>query len=434
MTGRTERLSSLLVATALTVPALPVAAQGIELVAADPRAEALYVYGVPGLDLLARFDGIAIDTHAGAIALPTGEVLLVDGKGQALLVLDLSGEVPAIADRIAIPALEAEGFAWTAVDPTGRYHVTTSHSHDTNLEVVSIVDLETSAVTQLKVDKGEGEVGVVIGGEPAQLILHLADRAEVYPLATLLAADPDDLLDGVIRPVSTVPVGPGGHGNSFADQTGLWIGSTEQGLEIAALDGSLLAEPRVVSWDADGRTGGQNYRQRLTADGSTIFGPILAAPEPARWAEGQVDLHWATLADGTALRTPLATGIVSRGGISDGLAAYARIGADGDQLLLIDIDPASAGFRDTVAAIDLEPLTDGPVAGRDPAGTERRHAGISPDSQWAFVTHGGDGRISIIDTAEQRVVGTIETPTALQGGGYVLAVQPGSAFWETAGR
>ena len=60
----------------------------------------------------------------------------------------------------------------------------------------------------------------------------------------------------------------------------------------ARLAASALADVRIVPWDVDGRKGGRNARQRLTADGSHAFGPLNATlgglrltvspvPEPA---------------------------------------------------------------------------------------------------------------------------------------------------------
>ena len=105
---------------------------------------------------------------------------------------------------------------------------------------------------------------------------------------------------------------------------------------------------------------------------------------------------------------PLATGVVGRGGVSETLAVYPNIAPDGDFAILVDADPDSATFRDVIARIALDRLTDGPVVGSPTAGRQSRHAAITPDGGLAFVTHGGDGLISVIDTKEY--VGTSATP------------------------
>jgi hypothetical protein len=84
----------------------------------------------------------------------------------------------------------------------------------------------------------------------------------------------------------------------------------------------------------------------------------------------------------------------------------------------------------------LEPLTRAPEPGESPfgAGQESRRATISPDGRWGFISHGGDGRISVIDTSDRRVARTLTVPTPLEKGGYLVAVQPGMPLADTIGR
>jgi YVTN family beta-propeller protein len=49
----------------------------------------------------------------------------------------------------------------------------------------------------------------------------------------------------------------------------------------------------------------------------------------------------------------------------------------------------------------------------------------TPDGRYAFVTHGGDGKVSVVDT-ERLSVQQVRVPTALRGGGYITAVQKGA--------
>jgi hypothetical protein len=174
------------------------------------------------------------------------------------------------------------------------------------------------------------------------------------------------------------------------------------------------------------RAGGRNARQRLTADGRHAFGPLNAPVPPPRWAEAEVDLHWVDLAAETVARTPLARGQVGRGGVSARFAAYASVHPDGDHLNLVDVDPASPGFRQAVARVPLPKLANGPVAGEPTAGREGRHSAVTPDGRLAFVSQGGEGRVHVIDTGARMVARVIETPTPLRGGGYLAAVQPGA--------
>ncbi len=137
-----------------------------------------------------------------------------------------------------------------------------------------------------------------------------------------------------------------------------------------------------------------------------------------------MDLHWVDLAAETVKRTPLARGAVGRGGVSPTLAVYASIYPDGDHANLVDVDPASPGFRGVVARIPLQKLANGPVAGQPTAGKEWRYSAVAPDGRLAFVTHGGEGKISVIDARAKAVVRVLETPTPLRGGGYIVGVAP----------
>jgi hypothetical protein len=47
-----------------------------------------------------------------------------------------------------------------------------------------------------------------------------------------------------------------------------------------------------------------------------------------------------------------------------------------------------------------------------------------PDGRFAFVTHGGDGKVSMVDTAPLEVT-EFTVPTALVGGGYVAGFKRG---------
>ena len=67
-------------------------------------------------------------------------------------------------------------------------------------------------------------------------------------------------------------------------------------------------------------------------------------------------------------------------------------------------------------------------------GQQLRLPALTPDGQWGFVTHGGDGLISVINTAQAEVVQELEVPTPLGGGGYLTAVQKKMKLSDTIGR
>jgi len=140
------------------------------------------------------------------------------------------------------------------------------------------------------------------------------------------------------------------------------------------------------------------------------------------------------LTTGSAKRIPLTTGIVPKFQLSRRYAMFANITADQDQAILLDVDAASTTFQTVVGRIPLPRLLNGPRAGESTAGKEARSSAITPDGKWAFVSHGGEGKVSVIDTATRALVGTIELDSPLSGGGYLFALQPGTAPVDTCTR
>lgn len=410
-----------------------------QLIVGDSAANHLYVYGLPGLRLLADFDGISVGGHAGTIPLADGRILIPDEVQKQLVVLKTGASCPPqIAARIPMPIPLGDRYGWTAVDPAGRYLLATSDDDDEATELLTIVDLENRSTRQLRVDVGgaEAEFGVSIGGDPVMVAFHLANRVDLYPLATLTAAgmELNDIVDGKLKPAASLEIGDGGHSDSVSMATGTWTGSTLRGLEIAHIGDGKFTDTKTLPWDIDGLTGGRNARQRLTTDGKFEFGPLNAIVPAEKWANTQNDLHWVDLAHETASRTPLAKGIVGRAGVSKRYAVYSSIQLEGDFANIVDVDPASKAFKQVVAQVPLDKLSHGPVVGNSPAKAEGRYTAISPDGNLAFVTHGGDGMISVIDTATGKVSDKIKTPTPLKGGGYIVATAPGMPISELSGR
>jgi len=150
---------------------------------------------------------------------------------------------------------------------------------------------------------------------------------------------------------------------------------------------------------------------------------------PGRWprqSSGPTpDIHVLNLKTLEAHRFPLGYGIVPRFALSKTFAVFVTVHPDGDALHLLDVRPRSATYLKLVGTVALEPLSNGPVAGQPTTGREARFVGVTPDGRYAFATHGGDGKISIIDTATLSVEQVV-VPTALTGGGYITAVQAGA--------
>lgn len=433
-------LSAAAIATAALLAAIgPASAQSqgpAKLIVGDVAAARLYVYAAPDFALEASFEGISVGAHAGIIALSDGRILVPDETMKQVVAIDTKGEAK-IVGRAPMPIPLGTRYGWAAVDPGETFYLTTSDDHDEAVELLSIVDLSSYAARQVRVDgrgPADAEVSVTAGGDPAAVILHLVEAVETYPLADLAKARLGDILEGKLKPTSSIAIGRGGHGDSFSPATGKWTGSTSRGIEIATLKDGKLGAETVIPWEADGLSGGRNGRQRLTADGKHEFGPLNAPVPPEKWAEADVHIHWVDLEAESARRVPLARGIVGRGGVSASLAAYPNIGPDGDALILVDADPVSPNFRQVKARVALPKLANGPVAGERAAGREGRYAAITPDGGTAFVSHGGEGLVSIVDTESGAVTGEIRTPTPLRGGGYLLAVTPGAKLTDPTAR
>jgi hypothetical protein len=409
------------------------------LVVADTDAQRLYVYSVPGFELAAEFDEIELGAHSGTVALPDGRLLIPDERNKQLVVLELArdGE-PTIVARAPLPTYIGLQQDWSAVDPSLQYYFSTSGDSQSPIDVLSIVNLQDYTTKQLKFDLKEpdSEFGVISGGDATVVLTHLAESVEAYPLENLLDSEVtlDSLVNGELQPNSAITVGEGGHGAAFAHDLGFGAFSTLEGLEVIRLRGDTLSDHSILPWDADGRSGGRNARPRLSYDGNYIYGPLAATVAPEDWAERQNDVHIANLSQGTVNRIELAQGIVGRWGISEPYALFFSIHPDGDYVHLLDVDPTSETFQEIVARTKLDPLTNPPVPGSDPAGGESRFAAITPDGRWGFVSHGGDGLVSVIDTQEEKVVKKLQIPTSLNGGGYLAAVQPGAQLVDTAGR
>ena len=130
----------------------------------------------------------------------------------------------------------------------------------------------------------------------------------------------------------------------------------------------------------------------------------------------------------------LAPGVVFRFALAGNLALFFAMTPAGDQAILVDADPASATFGQTLTTIPLASLSNGPQAGESPWEAESRIAALTPDGATGFISHGGDGVISVIDTQAGVVSQQLAVPTSLAGGGYMIAVNEGVPFVDTVAR
>lgn len=387
------------------------------LVVADPAEEALYVVAMPAGEIVATFDHVELTAHAGAVPLPDGRLLFADAHDDVLRILDLAAEGgPALVGRAPL----SPGQAWSAVDPSFRYYAGASRT-DTEA-VVDLVDLDTLEVSQLRLPVTEdGETHIALGGDPLSAFVWTGGALHAFAVADIVAGT-------AAEPSSSVETGPGAHSQVFDQAAGVIYTSLPEALRGVRISGNALTESFDLPWDADGLAGGRVGRLRLSADGRYTYGALAATVPPEGWATRENHVHIADLQDGTVRRLPLASGIVGRGGLSERFALFYSIHPGGDEAILLDVDAGSPTFQQVTARIPLTSLTNGPRPGETSAGTNARGGTITPDGRWAFVSAGGDGLVEVIDTEAARVTGSITFPTALAGGGYLVAWQPGATL------
>lgn len=407
---------------------------------ADPIEERGFFYSVPELQLLGELPvalGSAAGSppHAGTIGLPDGRILMASERTQEIIAvrIDKAGE-PVIDAQV--PATLGDTGPWSAVDRKFRYFALGSGIEGSDTQVVNLVDLHTFENTQAEIElTGEGELHPYLVGDPLTLVL--ADGATMRSFAV------SDLLDGPpYTPSSTVGVGQGGHGPVFSPKTGRVALTTSAGLDVVDIVcpqkrsqlSCVLGERVTVPWDIDGRAGGQNFRPRLLNDGRTEMGAIGVAPaDPLAWPDTDQDIHVVDMKTRTAQRFDMGNGVAARFASSNRFAVFSLVHPDGDRLRLLDIKPSSGSYLEFVGDAPLTALTNGPVAGQPLAGKERRFVGATPDGRFAFVTHGGDGIVSMVDTATLQVT-EFSVPTALSGGGYVVGLRRGFKPVDLMGR
>lgn len=416
---RMERMLVGLMLTALCALGLSAAQEAGSdghLLVADPQAAVLYVYALPELAQVATFENVKLGEHAGFLPLPDGRVLFVDEGAGELVVLALQDE-PEIIGRapVGVPA------SHIAVDEGLTYAATGS---DEAGKTLTLVDLETFESTSVSVDGSDP--GLALGGEPLTLYhRHPEGRLEAYAVA--------DLLAGRTEPAATVETDTGGHGEAISHRLNRVYIAADHGVEVLEASAEGLAGRSRLPYAASGREGGRAYFVRVTDSHLYSYLRIVES-EDQPWQEWQNDLYVADLETEEVTRVPLAPGLVFRFGLSEPYALFFNVHPEGDFAYLVDVDSASETFHEVVAEIPLAPLTNAPQPDTSPWEAEARRATITPDGRWGFVSHGGDGLVSVIDTEAREVVRTLTVPTPLSGGGYLLAVGPDTPFTDTVGR
>lgn len=440
MTIRTvgaRRLPPTLVAVAvglwLTAAPNPTSAEpscardGGHLLVADIEAATIFAYSLPSFRRTGELSGVTLGNHSGTLALPDGRILLTDdAAGEILAIaLDEQGRIQ-VVDRVAADL--GESGAWAAADRDFRHFVVTSSKEEGASQTANVVDLADFTNTQLEL------VNVTEEGHPFVtedwLIVGTGGEVRAFSLDEVLTGAAPDA-------ASIIPIGTGSHGPTISHDLQRGYISTTAGLEGFDYSGGTLTPlETTIPWNVGDRVGGRNGRPRLSWDGIYIYGAVQAATptEPERWADREVDVHVSDLLNETAKRIPLGRGIVPKFQLSRTYALFSNVTGEGDYVHLFDVSRGSPSFQQVVAKIELEPLASGPIAGQPVEGAEARASAITPDGCWGFVSHGGEGFISVIDTQRKAVLRTIHTPTPLRGGGYLVAVQPGVTPTDTTAR
>jgi len=184
--------------------------------------------------------------------------------------------------------------------------------------------------------------------------------------------------------------------------------------------------------------GGRAYYARLSHDGNFLYTYLRDSGPDFDWAwkDWVSDAFIVDVKAETAKRLEIGKGLVYRLADSAKFAIFVQYHPDGDFAHFLDTDAKSATFQTFVGKVPLETMTKAPTgADADPWSSEAfRLAGMVPSGRWAFVTHGGDGKVSMIDTRTMKVEKQLTLPTPLNYGGYLLGVEAGATLNDTVGR
>lgn len=427
-------------------------ASGEFVLVADPQERKVFIYSLPGMRLTGTLNDVGLGTagtgantglgspsHSGTIALPGGRVIgLDDAKDEVIEIRINARGVPSVARRVAVSA--PEDGAWSAVDPEHRYFAV-SVGKDETTGIVNLVDLRTFTNTAVELPLGAAEeLHPYLGGTPLTLFAAAGGVLNAYPVPALLA--------GRVTATSAVPLNLGGHGQFISPRTKTLGVTTAAGLDVIKLECArparalarclypALGARTTAGWGVGPLLGGQNFRPRLTEDERAVLGAIGVNPapmDPTRWAETRQDVHVADLAGRVARRFIIGEGIVPRFATSDRHGIFATVHPSGDRLRLFDLRQDSPTYLQFTAVVPLTSMTNGPVAGQPTAGKERRFVAATPNGRYAFVSHGGDGLLTVLDTT-RLTTRKITVPSPLRGGGYLLGIDRDEAPADLIGR
>jgi DNA-binding beta-propeller fold protein YncE len=238
-----------------------------------------------------------------------------------------------------------------------------------------------------------------------------------------------------------VAIGGAPHGEVIAHTENKIIVAANDGMNVVTLANGAPGAKVVVPYNLDGRTGGRAFYARLSGDGKFVYSYLRndgynpTTMMSWKWKDWESDAYVLDIEKATAKRIVIGKGLVYRLADSPKYALFVQYHPDGDFAHIMDTAKGSPTFQTIVAKIPLDKMSKAPGPDGSPwESTAFRIAGMTPDGKWGFVTHGADGLVSVIDLDMRKVVGKIKTPTKLNGGGYLLGVNPGAKFADTIGR
>lgn len=410
--------------TPAAVESFTASSQDERLVVADVAASVIHTFSVPEHELLGTIDDVTVADHAGFVQLEDGRLLVADTEPAELLALDVTGRTPQVAGRVPLPGAAVH----IAVDPEARIAaVSTGADPETGQGAVTVVDLDTLEARGT-VDVATEEPGVAfVDGS----LVH-RDGAETGTLELLEL--PEDGV-GTAEPLDSTAVGAFGHGEAVAD--GHLLLSTDAGLERFHVEVDHLVAEGVIPWAADGNDWGRAYYLRVLGQDQHVWSYVRDQAGDS-WGEWQNDLFVVAPGQDVAQRRPLGDGLAFRFAVSEDRVLFARMHPDGYAAHVVDADPSSSTFLQTLHTIALPTPTQAPAPEADMdtvwASPGRPIAALTPAGDVGYVSRGGDGIIDVLDTHAGTVAGTVEVPTPLDGGGYLVVARPGTTLVDGLGR
>ncbi|TDC24445.1 hypothetical protein E1265_09760 [Streptomyces sp. 8K308] len=393
------------------------------LLVSDHVGGFVHVLTVPDGIEAGRLTQRHISEHAGFLALPGGRTACVDDRRGELLVLAPFGrELVEAAVPVAVPAEHL------AVDPSGRWvAVTTGLGRNDKpwSDLLTVVDLVTGDAARVRTRVGEPGVTVLGGGDPLVVLRHREPGAlAVHRFADLLGAPPGC---PPATPRAHLPLPDDGHGDAQAPDRGEVFAAVGEGVHRARRDGDALVAGPVIPWGSPARGWYLRLDPRRRALWSTLRG---GHPDPLRWPEWTNQAWRHELETARTTVTDLGPGLVFRLALAKDHTAFTRVHPDGDELILLDAEGATA-HRLPLPAMDGAPRR----GGTPWEGVQRRAVAASPGADWVAVTRGGHGEVHLFDAGTGTEAARFKLDTPLHHGGHAtLRTRTDQAEGDPVGR